>query len=170
MFQGRGMGHFGGRESAASIPLPCRVITSRCTRFVCSFIHSFVCLFGWLLGCLSAPSHQAPNPRALPHHLVAVSHLSSLSHRCQVVASSHLVSPLPSPLVAWCQCQHPPCCSSSTAWGIDCMARCLLGGVYGCICFGLVTLNECVNFCLATCHRTVLKFGKNKMIKTINKV
>jgi hypothetical protein len=45
--------------------------------------------------------------------------------------------------------------------GIDCMARCLLGDVYECICFGLVTVNECVNFHLVMCHRTVLKFGEN---------
>jgi hypothetical protein len=41
------------------------------------------------------------------------------------------------------------------------MAWCLLGGVYECICFCLVTLNECINFRLVTCHRTVLKFGIN---------
>jgi hypothetical protein len=153
MFQGRGMGCFGGRESAASIPLPCRVITSRCTRFVCLFVRLsvclFVCLFGWFLCCLSAPCCRAPNPLVL-HHLVAASLLRLISRPHLIIVKSlrhRVLSRLFPPLSLHdVDVNTLPCCSSSTAWWIDCMARCLLGDVYGWICFGLVTVNECVNF------------------------
>jgi hypothetical protein len=45
--------------------------------------------------------------------------------------------------------------------------------IWNCIYFGLVTVNESVNFLLMTCHRTVLKsgikFGKNDKKQQTNK-
>jgi hypothetical protein len=99
MFQGRGMGRLGGRESAASIPSPCHIITSCCTRVVCSFVRWFVHLVGCCVVSLPLVVEH-PNPLALPCHLVAASHLLSSSHRRQAVALPRLVSPLPTLLSA----------------------------------------------------------------------
>ena len=107
MFQGRGMGRLGGRESAASIPSPCHIITSCCTRVVCSFVRWFVHLVGCCVVSLPLVVEH-PNPLALPCHLVAASHLLSSSHCRQAVALPRLVSPLPTLLSAWCQRQRPP--------------------------------------------------------------
>jgi hypothetical protein len=130
---------------------------------LCLFVRPFVCSFGWLLRRLSASCHRASHPVVSPRHVIALhlischpSHLVIVELSCRSV-SSHLIPPLSShnvdinALVA-----HLPRLD-----GIDHMARCLLGDVYECICFGLVTVNECVNFRLVMCHRTVLKFGKN---------
>ena len=169
MFQGRGMALRGQRipclhPLASHLHLlPHRRLTFRP---LCLFVRPFVCLFGWLLHCLSAPCCRHPIPIASPHHVVAL-HLvvvplisSSLSLR---VVASCLASSLPS--------RHRtstlmPSSLIFLSWldalvaHLPLMARCLLGDVYECICFGLVTVKECVNFRLVTCHRTVLKFGK----------
>ena len=155
-----------GASGAENLPPPSPRITS--SPFAASsphvpptlFVHSSIRLVVWLVGCcvVSLPL-VVTLPVPLRRHAMpcrcAASRLSlSLSSRCcWVVVSSRLVSPRPSPLVTrrrrWC-----PCCSSSSH-GLS-----LLGDVYECICFGLVTVKECVNFRLVTCHRTVLKFGK----------
>ncbi len=114
MFQGRGMGCFGGRESAVSIPSPCRVITSRCTRFVCSF----VCLFVRLVGCCVV-SVPLVVKRPITSHCTT-SLLRLISHpRLIVVKSlrrcvcSRLFPPL---LLHDVDINTLPSCPSSTAW------------------------------------------------------
>jgi hypothetical protein len=107
MFQGRGMGRFGGRESAASIPSPYHVITSCSTRFVCSFVCLFVCLFVWLVVALSLCPLSSSIP--IPSHCHAPFLLLHLISRpCLIVALPRLVSPLSTFFVAWCQRQSPP--------------------------------------------------------------
>ena len=96
----------------------CRVIASCCTRFVSSFVRSFV----WLVGCciVSLPLVVAcpVSSRCHATSLHCISSLfiplvSSLSRR-RVVAS-RLASPRPSPLIAQCGRRRARC-SSSTAW------------------------------------------------------
>ena len=132
------------------------------------FVHSSVRLFVWLVVALSlcpllSPSHPIASPHQSLHCILSlVVPLISSSLSLRVVASC-LASSLPSRrrtstlmpssliFLSWLDAlvAHLPL-----------MARCLLGDVYECICFGLVTVKECVNFRLVTCHRTVLKFGK----------
>ena len=74
MFQGRGMGRLGGRESAASIPSPCHIITSCCTRVGCL---SSVGLFVWLVVALSLCPLSSSIP--IPSHCHATSLLRLIS-------------------------------------------------------------------------------------------
>jgi hypothetical protein len=133
--------------------LPRRRLTFRP---LCLFVRPFICFFGWLLRCLSAPCCRASHPIASPHHVVALhlvscrpSHLVVIESSCRCI-SSRLVPPLSSQDVD----------IDALVAHLPLMARCLLGDVYECICFGLVTVKECINFRLVTCHRTILKFGK----------
>ena len=165
MFQGRGMAW---QRICRLHPLashlhllPRRRLTFRP---LCLFVRPFVCLFGWLLHCLSAPCCRHPIPIASPHHVVALhlvscrpSHLVVIESSCRCILS-RLVPPLSSQDV-----EIDAALLIFLSW-LDALVahlpRCLLGDVYECICFGLVTVKECVNFRLVTCHRTVLKFGK----------
>jgi hypothetical protein len=138
MFQGRGMGRLGGRESAASIPSPCHIITSCCTRFVCLFVRWF--FFVWLVVALSLCPLSSLIP--IPSHCHATSLLCLISRPRLIVVKPlrcHVLSRLFPPFLLHDVNVNALPCSSSTAWW-DCMARCLLGDVYECICFGLVTV------------------------------
>ena len=132
---------FRGRESAASIPshhvfTSCHVVASRSTRFVCSFIHSFVCLVGCCI--VSLPLVVVSCPTALPRHVVVLRLVSHRPARFVVIESlcrrisSRVVPPLSS---------HDVDIDTLVAH-LPLMARCLLGDVYECICFGLVTVKN----------------------------
>ena len=129
------------------------------------FVLSSIRLFVWLVGCcvvslplvVSIPSHCVTRcilSLVVPLILLSLSLRVIASCLALSLPSRHRTSTLmPSSLIflSWLDAliAHLPL-----------MARCLLGDVYECICFGLVTVKECVNFRLVTCHKTVLKFGK----------
>ena len=162
MFQGRGMALRGQRIPCLH-PLALHLhLLPRRRRPLCLFIRPFVCLFGWLLHCLSAPCCRHPIPIvSTPCRCAASccrpSHLVVIESSCSCILS-RLVPPLSSQDV-----EIDAALLIFLSW-LDALVahlpRCLLGDVYECICFGLVTVKECVNFRLVTCHRTVLKFGK----------
>ena len=58
---------------------------------LCLFVRPFVCSFGWLLFCLSAPCHCFPSRHvATPRRCTALRLSSSLSSCCRrVIVSSH---------------------------------------------------------------------------------
>ena len=61
---------------------------------LCLFVRPFVCSFGWLLHCLSAPCCLVPSRLvAAPRRSAIVSRRPSSSSSCCLVASSHLVLP-----------------------------------------------------------------------------
>ena len=120
------------------------------------FVLSSVRLFVWLVVALSlcpllSPSHPhcVATPCCCAASCCRPSHLVVIESSCRCILS-RLVPPLSSQDVD----------IDALVAHLPLMARCLLGDVYECICFGLVTVKECVNFRLVTCHRTVLKFGK----------
>ena len=105
------------------------------------FVWSSVCLFLWLVVVLSlCPLLSPSHPIASPHHVVALhlvscrpSHLVVIESSCRCI-SSRLVPPLSSQDVD----------IDALVAHLPLMARCLLGDVYECICFGLVTVKgEC---------------------------
>ena len=111
MFQGRGMGRLGGRESAASIPSPCHVISSCFTHVVCLFVHWFVRLVGCCVVSLPLVVE-----RPIPLHCTT-SLLHLISRPCLIVVKSlhhRVLSRLYPPLSLHDVINALPC-SSSTA-------------------------------------------------------